>query len=124
MMISVLSRRLTKQWSKFSKNHRGFSRGASSFWAILQTTYKRLIASILIERNPIIHRLTTDPESLRDFAYRYPFGQPKKSLWFDMIRGFLATFGDSRKRNTICNACTSRWRGQALPSCDRLSRVY
>src|SRR4029434_4937370 len=37
---------------------------------------------------------------------------------------FLATFGDSRKRNTICNACTSRWRGQALPSCDRLSRVY
>src|SRR6266516_429334 len=80
MMISVLSRRLTKQWIKFSKNDRGFCRGASWFWAILQTTYKRLIASFLIERNPIRHRLTTDTESLRDFAYGDPFGQPKKSL--------------------------------------------
>ena len=36
----------------------------------------------------------------------------------------MATFGDSRKRNTVGSVCTLCWRGQALPSCDRLLRVY
>ena len=31
---------------------------------------------------------------------------------------FLATFGDSRKRNIICSACPPRWRGHVLLSRD------
>src|SRR6266705_6277839 len=37
---------------------------------------------------------------------------------------FLATVGDSLKRNTICRACTPRRGSQALPSRESLSHLH
>ena len=38
--------------------------------------------------------------------------------------GFMAAFGDSRKRNTICSAYTSRRGGQVRPSFESRPRVH
>src|SRR6266566_5253627 len=39
-------------------------------------------------------------------------------------RGILHTFGDSRKRNTVCGACTPRRGGRALAASDSLPRMH
>src|SRR5713101_4366919 len=50
--------------------------------------------------------------------------EPKRGSVIDSVPGFLATFGDSLKRNIICSSCTPRRRGQALPASDSLPCVH
>src|SRR5437879_2728122 len=45
-------------------------------------------------------------------------------VWFDRIRGFLATFGDSLKRHIICSSYPPRRREQGPPARDNLLRVH
>src|SRR5215471_10557935 len=45
-------------------------------------------------------------------------------MLFDIIYGFLPTFGDGRKRHTIGSVCPPREGGRALAARDRLPRVH